>query len=122
MLSFLLLASYGFLSFLAGIRWGHIFLKKYIDFLEGPVSKGRIMPGQRWRISGVGEIIVYDVWPESVTYFKAKGPTEQLYTVNREDFEIAARDMSGRDGLGRFVGEIEARVLKFELKRGSRLD
>lgn len=110
------------LSFLAGYRWGHLAIKFFKDFGK-PVSSGFIFPGQRWHIPKLGDVIIYDVWPETISYYLAKrmdNGEHVVYTMNREDFEVGARDIDGRDGLGRFRTPLEQRVIKFELREGGK--
>lgn len=107
-------------SFLAGYKWGHLVIKYFNDFGK-PISTGNIFPGQRWHVPRLGDVIIYDVWPETVSYYIAKQRGEiAVYTMNRVDFELGARDVSGRDGLGRFRTPIEERVVKFELREGGK--
>ncbi len=114
MLTFMILLAYGLGLFYIGHKWGDLVIEQF----RAPGSHGRIFPGQRWKIPGVGEVIIYDVWPETVTYYKASSGSERLSVMNRPDFEAGARDMSGRDAKGRFRGTPETRVLKFEVKNG----
>jgi hypothetical protein len=110
------------LSFLAGYRWGHLVVKHIRDFGK-PVPEGIIFPGQKWHIPRVGDVIVYDVWPETVSYYlvsRRAGVEKEIYTMNRSDFEHGARDETGRDGLGRFQTPVEDRVIKFELREGGK--
>lgn len=107
-------------SFLAGYKWGHLVVKYFNDFGK-PIPTGNIFPGQRWNVPRLGDVIIYDVWPETVSYYLAKNRGDvAVYTMNRADFESGARDMTGRDGLGRFRAPIEERVIKFELREGGK--
>lgn len=114
MAMFTFILAYGLVAFYIGHKWGDLI----IDQFKTPSSYGRIFPGQRWRVEGVGDVVVHSVWPECVTYYKASTGADALIVVNREDFEACARDMNGRDSKGRFRGTPDSRVLKFEIKSG----
>jgi hypothetical protein len=107
------------LFFVIGHLWGY----RVVNHFQLPLYSGFIFPGQIWKIPRLGEVIIYDVWPETVSYYLIKSRHESdptVYTMNREDFEKNARDEKGRDGLGRFRKPIEERVIKFELREGGK--
>ena len=118
----LFLTVWGAIFFVVGYRWGYKVVTGINEVIE-PISRGKIFPGQRWRIPGVGTVIIYDVWPETVSYYLSKrDPDEEIgvYTMNRPDFEEGARDEQGRDGRGMFRTPEDRRVLKFEIIHGEK--
>ncbi len=105
-------------SFYLGYKWGDLIIQQF----KSPTSLGRIFPGQRWRIIGVGDVIIYSAWDECIAFYKSNDPSHEIRTMNRPDFEEGARDMNGRDGKGRFRGSLESRVLKFSVVNGKHND
>ena len=103
--------------FLAGARWGTVVK----EFFVYPNLCFRLVAGQKWSLPGVGNVRVVTVWSDSVSYYSTKaGQTSVILVMNRDEFNVLARNEDARDPLGNFHKSIKNRVFPFELREGGR--